>query len=162
MRIHSKGVCAYYAGFWAPVCVFFVSAVVLYLYRGIYSTVVSALPFNGGAYTVLLNTTTKKLAILAGLLTFASYISTAVVSATVAVSYIHHLFPSINEGMCSMAILLVFAVLCWMGLRDSANVAVFIFVAHLSVLAMLILSCLSTLVTEGSGQFWDNYEHRFG
>eukprot|EP00048_Salpingoeca_helianthica_P001061 m.46254 g.46254 ORF g.46254 m.46254 type:complete len:469 (+) comp11105_c0_seq1:224-1630(+) len=159
--LYVAGVCTYYSGFWAPLCIFFVSFGVLHLYRGIYTTVVSALPFNGGAYTVLLNTTNKPIAITAGLLTFSSYISTAVVSATVAVSYIHHLVPWLDEGLCTVLILWLFAVLNFIGLRDSANVAVFIFVAHLSVLALLILSCLAAVFTDGTALFHRNFEHRY-
>jgi hypothetical protein len=39
-------------------------AVVLFLFRKIYGEVVGAIPLNGGAYNVLLNTSSKKLALL--------------------------------------------------------------------------------------------------
>ena len=63
-----SGICAYYAGFWAPVSLILVSVVILYLFRSIYAEVITALPVNGGTYTVLLNTTSKAVASVAVLL----------------------------------------------------------------------------------------------
>ena len=156
-----SGVCAYYAGFWAPICIFFVSFVVLYLYRNIYEYVVTALPYNGGAYTVLLNTTVRPVAVCAGLLTCMSYIATAVVSAVVAVSYCRHLLPWADEYLFTVFILWVFAALNYVGLKDSANVAVLIFVFHLGVLGLLIGDCVLSVLQGGTAVFWHNYEHRF-
>lgn len=134
---------------------------ILLLYRNIYTTVVSALPFNGGAYTVLLNTTTKPLAIIAGFLTFLSYVSTAVVSASVAVSYSLHLVPGIDKYTFTVLILWAFAVLNFVGLKDSANVAVLIFVVHLSVLLVLVTDCISSVISNGWDLFLLNYTGRF-
>lgn len=52
----------------------------LTFHAGVYSEVGSALPLNGGAYNILLNTTTKLIAALAACLTLLSYVATAVVS----------------------------------------------------------------------------------
>ena len=49
-----------YAGQFAWISLLVV-AVVLYLFRKIYDEVVGAIPLNGGAYNVLLNTSTKRL-----------------------------------------------------------------------------------------------------
>ncbi len=57
--LYVAALCASQAGFLAPV-VLLVVAAVLYLFRKIYAEVGSALPLNGGTYTVLLNTTNKK------------------------------------------------------------------------------------------------------
>lgn len=48
-----------YAGQYAWISLLIV-AVVLYLFRKIYGEVVGAIPLNGGAYNVLLNTSSKK------------------------------------------------------------------------------------------------------
>ncbi|MCB0379137.1 MAG: amino acid permease, partial [Bdellovibrionales bacterium] len=47
------------AGIYAPFALLVV-AFILYLFRKIYGEVGSALPLNGGTYTLLLNTTNKK------------------------------------------------------------------------------------------------------
>ena len=53
-------------------------AATLFLFRSIYAEVGSALPLNGGTYTLLLNTTGKKIAAGAAVLTILSYVATAV------------------------------------------------------------------------------------
>ena len=74
------------AGIMAPLCLVLV-AILLYLFRAIYGEVVTALPVNGGAYNVLLNTTSKTMASLAACLTLLSYVATGVVSGTDAAIY---------------------------------------------------------------------------
>jgi amino acid transporter len=49
-----------YAGQYAWISLLFVA--VFFLFRKIYGEVVGAIPLNGGAYNVLLNTSSKKLA----------------------------------------------------------------------------------------------------
>src|SRR5262245_13852825 len=56
--LYVAALCAIYAGPYAFLCLAMV-ALVLYLFRGIYAEVGSALPLNGGAYNALLNTTSK-------------------------------------------------------------------------------------------------------
>jgi hypothetical protein len=89
--LYVAGLSAVGAGKFAPISLLLV-VVVLYLFRGkwkffgvltppgVYSEVGSALPLNGGAYNILLNTTTKLVAALAACLTLLSYVATAVVS----------------------------------------------------------------------------------
>eukprot|EP01083_Nonionella_stella_P094084 263893_1 len=69
------------AGKYAPLTLAFIAAM-LYLFRGIYVEVVSALPVNGGTYNLLLNTSTKQFASIAACLTMLSYVTTAVISST--------------------------------------------------------------------------------
>src|SRR6478752_2068235 len=84
-----------YAGQYAWLALVMVAAV-LFLFRKIYSEVVGALPLNGGAYNVLLNTTSKSNASIAACLTILSYMTTAVISASEAMHYLHSIFPAIN------------------------------------------------------------------
>ena len=85
----------------APLCLVLV-AILLYLFRAIYGEVVTALPVNGGAYNVLLNTTSKTMASLAACLTLLSYVATGVVSGTDAAIYCQTLWRA-----CPMLLLLV-------------------------------------------------------
>ena len=78
-----------YAGQFAWISLLIV-AVVLFFFRKIYGEVVGAIPLNGGAYNVLLNTSTKRLAAFAATLTILSYMATAVIS----VSYTHLTLPT--------------------------------------------------------------------
>lgn len=70
-----------YAGQYAWISLIVVG-LVLYLFRKIYGEVVGALPLNGGAYNVLLNTTSKSTASFAACLTILSYMATAYQMAT--------------------------------------------------------------------------------
>ena len=77
--LYVSAIAAVYAGALAPVVLLAV-ALILYLYRKIYTEVVEALPLNGGAYNCLLNSTSKFSAALAACMTILSYIATAVIS----------------------------------------------------------------------------------
>jgi len=138
--LYVSALCAAQAGALAPL-VLLVVAVVLYLYRFIYAEVGSALPLNGGTYTVLLNTTGKRLAAAAAVLTLLSYIATAVISANEASHYATNLIPGMHVIGATVAILGLFAVLNLMGITESAAVALAIFAVHLATLTVLAIVC---------------------
>jgi hypothetical protein len=140
--LYVAGICAFYAGIWAPIALILVSVVVLYAFRTIYSEVITALPVNGGTYTVLLNTTSKQMASLAGSLTILSYIATGVVSSSVAISYLQELVPWISLTWGPVIILAIFCALTIIGLKDSAKVAIAIFAFHLVTMMVLIFDCI--------------------
>jgi amino acid transporter len=116
-------------------------AVVLYLYRWVYGEVGCALPLNGGTYTLLLNTTRKWLAALAGVFSFLSYVATAVVSGASAIQYGGILWGNTDPTALTIALLALFCILTLLGVTESAVVAVIIFVVHLATLSALIISC---------------------
>jgi amino acid transporter len=134
--LYVSALCAAQAGALAPV-VLLVVAGVLYLYRKVYAEVGSALPLNGGTYTLLLNTTNKKLAAGAACLTLLSYLATAVISANEAMQYAHNLLPSFNIMIATIALLAIFAALNIVGITESAAVALGIFVIHMATLTVL-------------------------
>ncbi len=126
------------AGKLAPV-VLAVVAAVLYLFRKVYAEVGSALPLNGGTYTVLLNTTNKKLAAGAACLTLLSYVATAVISAGEAMHYAHHLWHGVNVMWATVGLLGFFAFLNLIGISESSVVALAIFVFHMVTLTILVV-----------------------
>lgn len=128
-----------YAGQYAWIALLIVAAV-LFLFRRIYGEVVGALPLNGGAYNVLLNTTSKSNASVAACLTILSYMATAVISASEAMHYLHTLIPSLPVIIATVALLTTFLLLTISGISESAIVATVIFIFHLSSMALLILS----------------------
>lgn len=137
--LYVSALCAAQAGVWAPVSLAVV-ALVLYFFRKIYAEVGSALPLNGGTYTVLLNTTNKKFAAAAACLTLLSYIATAVISASEALHYAHALVPVIPVFAGTVALLGIFALLNIIGITESAVVAIGIFAFHMLSLTVLVLS----------------------
>lgn len=147
--LYVSALCAAQAGVLAPIVLLVVS-LVLYLFRRVYAEVGSALPLNGGTYTVLLNTTNKKLAAGAACLTLLSYIATAVISANEAMHYAHHLFEKIEIIPCTVILLGIFAILNIVGISESAMVALVIFVIHIVTLSVLAISGIISLSSDTS------------
>lgn len=138
-----------YAGQYAWISLLIVAAV-LFLFRKIYGEAVGALPLNGGAYNILLNTTSKSNASIAACLTILSYMATAVLSGTEAMHYLHNLVSVVPVFWATIILLTFFLILISAGIKESSNVAIFIFVFHLASMAFLI----------GSG-IWFAYSNSF-
>jgi amino acid transporter len=143
--LYVSALCTLQAGVYAPLALAIV-AIVLYLFRKVYSEVGTALPLNGGAYNVLLNTASKPLASLAACLTILSYIATAVLSANEAMHYAHHLWHGLPVIAATVALLGLFAFLNILGITESAKVATGIFIFHISTLSLLVLASAIAVV----------------
>jgi len=154
--LYVSALCAAQAGVLAPLVLLGVAAV-LYLYRNVYAEVGSALPMNGGTYTVLLNTTNKRVAAAAACLTLLSYIATAVISANEAMHYAHHLWTGLDVFSATVGVLAVFAVLGIIGIGESAVVALGIFVLHLGTLVILTVAC-GLVVLQDPATLVDNWQ----
>jgi len=137
-----------YAGQYAFIALLIVG-LVLFFFRKIYGEAVGALPLNGGAYNILLNTTSKSNASLAACLTILSYMCTAVLSATEAMKYLHSIFPVFPVIIATMIILTLFLILTINGIAESSIVAIIIFLIHIAVLAILIGSCIYYVAMNG-------------
>lgn len=128
-----------YAGQYAWISLLIVAGV-LYFFRKIYGESVGALPLNGGAYNILLNTTSKSNASVAACLTILSYMATAVLSASEAMHYLHNLVSSTPVVWATVGLLFFFLILIISGIKESSNVAIFIFTIHMLSMLLLILS----------------------
>ncbi|QHL88969.1 amino acid permease [Nibribacter ruber] len=145
-----------YSGQYAWVALLMVGGV-LYLFRSIYGEVVGALPLNGGAYNALLNTTSKSTASLAACLTLLSYMATAVISASEAMHYVHHLWEGLPILYATIALLAVFMALTIMGIGESSIVAVIIFLTHITTLTLLVVVGFAFLFSHGFDTLALNY-----
>ncbi len=137
-------------------------AMVLFFFRKIYGEVVGALPLNGGAYNALLNTTSKRMSSIAATLTLLSYMATAVISANEAIHYLFHLFHITDNKIIlagTIGLLAVFAGLAIMGIKESAKVAIAIFLFHLTVMSALIIALIIYVAQHGLDTFIENW-HR--
>lgn len=137
-----------YAGQYAWISLLLV-AVILYFYRKIYGEVVGALPLNGGAYNVLLNTTSKSNASVAACLTILSYMATAVISASEAMHYLHNIFHEVPVVLATAGLLTLFLLLNILGISESAGVAIVIFITHLTAMAILIFAGVWFIANNG-------------
>ena len=165
--LYTAGICAGYAGKAAPLSLLLVSFM-LYFFRFVYAEVVTAIPINGGSYTALSNTTSKRIASIAACLSVISYIATAVVSAESAVLYVALLFP--NSGIAdpqtnacgylcqgsTIGVLGAFAALNLLGISESANVAAVMFVVHVIALTILVVWSLVWGILDGFTLFRQN------
>jgi hypothetical protein len=131
--------------------------VVLYLFRRIYGKVVGALPLNGGAYNVLLNTTSKRNAAVAACLTVLSYMATAVISASEAMHYLHTLWVGLPIMLSTVLLLGFFLLLTILGISESV-VAVGIFVLHPLSLTLLVGVTGWYLATHGLATLGANWQ----
>lgn len=146
-----------YAGQYAWISLLIVAAV-LFLFRRIYGEVVGAIPLNGGAYNVLLNTSTKRIASLAATLTVLSYMATAVISASEGMHYLHGIFEELNVTIATVIVLILFTGLAILGIGESAFVAVIIFLTHIATLTLLVLASLWFLIHNGLETFHINWQ----
>ncbi len=121
----------------------------LFLFRKIYGEVVGALPLNGGAYNVLLNSSSKSNAALAATLTILSYMATAVISASEGMHYLHHIFPSFNVIWATFFLLLFFLGITILGISESAIVALVIFVFHMISMLVLVIFSIYFIANNG-------------
>ncbi|OJV15244.1 MAG: amino acid permease [Dyadobacter sp. 50-39] len=126
-----------YAGQYAWLALLLV-AIVLFVFRKIYGEVVGALPLNGGAYNVLLNTTSKSNASIAACLTILSYMATAVISASEAMHYLHGILPGVPVLLATAVLITLFLFLVMSGISESSIVAVIIFILHITAMILLI------------------------
>lgn len=148
--LYVVALCAQPAGKYAPLALAAI-CVLLYLFRRIYTEVVSALPVNGGTYNLLLNTTTKGKASVAACLTMLSYVATAVISSSSAMRYAHSLCGECEEFSvvwATVGVLSFVAFLNLIGISESAGVALLIFVFHLTSLTVLIVMCAVKAITD--------------
>ncbi len=132
-------------------------AAVLFLFRKIYGEVVGALPLNGGAYNVLLNTTSKSNASVAACLTILSYMATAVISASEAMHYLNTSIHSLQVNFATLGLLFLFLCLTILGISESAVVALVIFLFHLAAMATLIISAFIFIMHNGTAVFSANF-----
>jgi len=148
-----------FAGQYAWVALLLVAGL-LFLFRKIYGEVVGALPLNGGAYNVLLNTTSKSNAAIAACLTILSYMATAVLSAGEAMHYLYLIapVPHVPVLWATAGLLTFFLLLTSAGMSESAIVAVVIFVAHLAALTLLVGSGVWFVAQHGLTTLHLNYQ----
>lgn len=139
------------AGKFTPLIMIVISAL-LYLFRFIYTEVVTALPVNGGTYNLLKTMVGQKSGALVGCLTMLSYVTTAVISSSSGTLYFKRTMDVILEDSISdftiaflpFCILTIAAILNLIGISQSAAVALIIFIFHILTMGVLIVCCAIT------------------
>jgi len=135
--LYTGGLVINIAGRWAPLCLLLVS-IVLYFFRKVYEEVVTALPLNGGTYSALVNSTKKSIACFAGTLSCISYVATVVISGATATVYLKDIWTEIDLDVATIVVYVLFFLLLLLGLKESSNVALSIFIFHMATLTLLV------------------------
>mmetsp|Transcript_26416 Transcript_26416/g.86841 ORF Transcript_26416/g.86841 Transcript_26416/m.86841 type:complete len:680 (-) Transcript_26416:600-2639(-) len=143
--LYIVGVTSTLAGQLSPICML-LAGCVLYLFKAIIGEAGSAIPLNGGAYSLLLNTTTKPMAALAACLTLLSYVATAVVSATECMTYASNLVPELDVYWGTIILLALVCILCILGITECAFLAVGVFIVHIASMCFLIAVAATFMV----------------
>ena len=136
-------------GYLAP---FFVltSCLMMWLFKRTYEEGLALSPYNGGAYSMILKSMGRRAALLAGALTFVSYLATAAVSALAGAFYFSSFFPeslSISQiVLISYIPLIGFGILNTRGIKEPAKIVTLIAAIHFALLIIISLWGLTYLM----------------
>lgn len=158
---YSTGILLPFVGFAAPFFILIV-ALAMWLFKATYQEGTAVTPINGGAYTMVLQTVGRRVALVVGSMTILSYLATAVVSALSGAYYLSSLWP---EGSWHTLLIVItatvpivtFAVLNLFGLKESTRLVFGIAAFHFGMLIVMDLWGLFIAFTHGA--HWDRLSH---
>lgn len=140
--------CGQLAPFAMLICCF-----ALYPFRKIFQECGTALPLNGGVYVAMLNSASKIVATFAASCSLISYSATAVVSAASCTTYASSQLGAFPELPVTIGVMGIFGILVFFGVKDSANLATFIFTVHVLTLIILIVASVIEMI-RNDGEVW--------
>jgi amino acid transporter len=127
-------------GYLAPFLVL-ITCFLMWLFKATYQEGLALSPYNGGAYSMILRTVGRRFAVVAGALTFVSYLATAAVSAISGGLYFSSLF---ENGLSSFTVVLfsffpiiLFALLNTKGIKEPAKLVTAIAGTHFGLLIII-------------------------
>ena len=136
-------------GYLAPLFVL-TACLAMWLFKRTYEEGLAMSPYNGGAYSMILRSLGRRIAVVAGALTFVSYLATAAVSSLSGGYYFSSLF---KEGLDTSTIVLIsfipvalFGFLNIKGIKEPAKIVTLICISHFSLLILISLWGLGYLI----------------
>ena len=122
---YSTGVLFPIVGYLAPLFVLII-CLAMWIFKKTYEEGLAMSPYNGGAYSMILRTMGRRVAVVAGALTFVSYLATAAVSSLSGSYYICSLFgsqvPLTVIVLISFIPILFFGLLNVKGIKEPARI----------------------------------------
>ncbi|TMW57494.1 hypothetical protein Poli38472_003419 [Pythium oligandrum] len=115
---------------------------VIFCLRRVMEEVMSAVPLNGGCYSAILNSSSKRVAAISAVFSMLSYLATGVVCGVAAFNYLNTLV-AVPVVSSTVGMLLGFALLCLLGIAESAVVALVFFLVHGLTLTIL---CITSII----------------
>ncbi|MCB0343067.1 MAG: APC family permease [Pseudobdellovibrionaceae bacterium] len=127
-------------GYLAPVFVL-TACLMMWLFKKTYEEGLALSPYNGGAYSMILRTVGRRFAVVAGSLTFVSYLATAAVSALSGGFYLNSLFDNGLGGgtvvLISFFPIILFGLLNTRGIKEPAKLVTVIAGLHFLLLIIM-------------------------
>lgn len=140
-------------GYLAPVFVL-TTCLMMWLFKRTYEEGLALSPYNGGAYSMILRTLGRRVAVLAGTLTFVSYLATAAVSALSGGLYILSLFGPSEFGSTVVLLacipIILFGILNSKGIDEPAKIVTVIAGVHFALLIIMVIW--------GTGYIFTNFD----
>lgn len=128
-------------GFLAPVFVL-ICCLMMWVFKRTYEEGLAMSPYNGGAYSMILRSMGRRAAVLAGALTFVSYLATAAVSALSGGFYLSSLFGGFSSStvvLLSFIPLILFGLLNTRGIKEPAKLVTLVAIFHFALLLIMVV-----------------------
>ena len=129
-------------GYLAPLFIL-TACLAMWLFKRTYEEGLAISPYNGGAYSMILRSVGRRMAVVAGALTFVSYLATAAVSSLSGGYYFSSLFEDgLSENtvvLISFIPVIIFGLLNIKGIREPAKIVTGVAIAHFGLLILISL-----------------------
>ena len=129
-------------GYLAPVFVL-TTCLMMWLFKATYQEGLAMSPYNGGAYSMILRSLGRRVAVFAGALTFVSYLATAAVSSLSGAKYLGSLSASSmsasNVVLLSFIPIVLFGLLNTKGIKEPAKLVTAIAGFHFFLLMIMVV-----------------------
>ncbi|KAG0077938.1 hypothetical protein BGZ93_000151 [Podila epicladia] len=145
---------------YAPISLLLVS-ILLHPMKAIMNELAASLPFNGGSYVFFLNISAKWVAGIMATLAVLDYMATSVLSAASATSYLSSQFAlpsSFGVFPLTIAVIIAFGIITFVGVRESSTVASGIFLGHLITVTVLMGTTLVYWIRNGNDILISNWQ----
>ncbi len=136
-------------GYFAPLFIL-IACLAMWIFKRTYEEGLAMSPYNGGAYSMILRSLGRRMAVVAGALTVVSYLATAAVSSLSGSYYFSSLFSGglhVHQVVyISFIPLILFGVLNIKGIKEPAKIVTVIAITHFSLLMIISTWSLIYLV----------------
>ena len=129
-------------GYLAPLFIL-TACLTMWLFKRTYEEGLAMSPYNGGAYSMILRSIGRRMAVVAGALTFVSYLATAAVSSLSGGYYFSSLFegglPQNTVVLISFIPIILFGLLNIKGIKEPAKIVTAVALSHFGLLILISL-----------------------
>ncbi|KAI9304827.1 amino acid permease-domain-containing protein, partial [Cunninghamella echinulata] len=158
--LYSSGPVFVLSGQYAAISMLLVS-LFMYPVKKVMTEVITSLPLNGGTYNAMLHTTSKWIAAFCACFSILDYILISTTSSSTAIAYLKDQVssssPLLSPLLLSILIIALFCIICFFGIRESANVTLCIFTVHIITLIILMTTAVIQWASIGNSLLIQNW-----